>query len=156
MTNIIIVLNFVLAKYFCPIRNFFNQTFFFPLLILSSAKLAIKGRQSVPYKIRAVLYHRVKIARIYYLLLFFSGFRQYSKRLDDHEIIRKRQIVRTYTKLEQACMMETDLLQSYFTSSLPCFRQFAGRFGDQGSRSSKKVRSVSSTCFGISVSRCSK
>ena len=28
-------------------------------------------------------------------------------------------------------MIETDLLQSYFISSLPGFRQFAGRFGDQ-------------------------
>ena len=31
-------------------------------------------------------------------------------------------------------MLEIDLLQSYFTSSLPGFRQFAGRFGDQGSK----------------------
>ena len=36
-------------------------------------------------------------------------------------------------------MIETDLLQSYFTSSLPSFRHFAGRFGDQGSRSSRKM-----------------
>lgn len=60
-------------------------------------------------KIRAVLYHRVKTARICYLLLFFSGLWQYS-----------------------------------------------GRFGDHGSRSSQKLRSVSSICFGISVRRYSK
>lgn len=36
-------------------------------------------------------------------------------------------------------MIETDLFLSYFISSLLGFRQFAGRFGDQGSRSSKKV-----------------
>ncbi len=28
-------------------------------------------------------------------------------------------------------MIETELLQSYFTSSLLVFRQFAGRFGEQ-------------------------
>jgi len=47
--------------------------------------------------------------------------------------------MRTYTKLEQICIIETDLFQSYFISSLPGLRQFAGRFGDQGGRSSKSV-----------------
>ena len=59
--------------------------------------------------------------------------------------------VRTYTKWEQTCVIKTDLLLSYFISSLPGFRQFAGRFGDQGSKSSRKARSVSSRCLGISV-----
>ena len=68
----------------------------------------------------------------------------------------KRWIVRTYTKQEQTCMIKTDLLLSYFTSSLSGFRQFAGRSGDQGSRSSRKPLSVSSRCFGISASRYSK
>ena len=36
-------------------------------------------------------------------------------------------------------MIETDLLLSYFTSSLSGFRQFAGRFGNQGSRLSRKI-----------------
>ena len=71
-------------------------------------------------------------------------------------IFSKRWIVRTYTKQEQTCMIKTDLLLSYFTSSLSGFRQFAGRSGDQGSRSSRKPLSVSSRCFGISASRYSK
>ena len=72
------------------------------------------------------------------------------------QIQSKQQIVRIYTKLKQTCVIETDLLQSYFTLSLPDFRRFAGRFGDQGSMSFRKPRSVSSRCFGISVSRYSK
>lgn len=44
----------------------------------------------------------------------------------------------------------------FFISSLPGFRQFAGRFGDHGSRSFSKLRFVPSGCFGISASRYSK
>ena len=36
------------------------------------------------HKIRAILYHIVRIARIYYLLLVLSGLRQCSGRLGDH------------------------------------------------------------------------
>lgn len=58
-------------------------------------------------------------------------------------------------KLGTYCILKIDLLLSYFTS-LTGFRQFAGRFGDHGSKSSRKLRSTSSKCCGISLSRCSK
>ena len=46
-------------------------------------------------------------------------------------------------------MLEIDLLQSYFTSSLLSFRQFAGRFGDQGSKSSVSAK----YCYAAHESR---
>lgn len=60
---------------------------------------------------------------------------------------RKRQIVRTYTKQRQACMINTDLFQSYFTSSLPGFRQFVGRFGDQVFKIIIQFQVVGFCCF---------
>ena len=66
-------------------------------------------------------------------LKYIEAFNKMEEKLKSGDY-RKRWIVRTYTKQEQTCMIETDLLLSYFTSSLSGFRQFAGRSGDQGSR----------------------
>ena len=59
----------------------------------------------------------------------------------------KWQIVRTLTKFQTAKR------RSYFFS---VFLHFSGRFGDHGSRSSQKLKSLSSICFGISSNRYSK
>ena len=59
--------------------------------------------------------------------------------------IRKRTIARTWTNK-----------RSFFHDLLFVFLISFGNFSDHGSKSSKNERSVSSICFGISVSKCSK
>ncbi len=64
---------------------------------------------------------------------------------EQYEIISKRTIARTQTNK-----------RSFFHDLLFVFLISFGNFSDHGSKSSKNERSVSSICFGISVSKCSK